>query len=90
MRPAGDPLGEAVAAMSSMDGSTSGCPTGSCCLSCRSTDGLRPVVASSPSGTLCWTGCAGCARGGRHLRITGDAALRLAVEHRQHAGPAQP
>ncbi|SFO35075.1 hypothetical protein SAMN05216207_104643 [Pseudonocardia ammonioxydans] len=66
------------------------CPVAVACWSCRSTDGLRAVVASSPDGDLCWTACSRCAAGGVHLRITRDAGLRLAREHREHAGPGRP
>lgn len=70
--------------------STAPCPVAVVCWSCRATDGLRAVVAASPAGPLCWTACPRCAAGGVHLRITGDAALRLAREHRGHRGPGRP
>ena len=66
------------------------CPVAVACWSCLSTDGLRALVASSPHGAFCWTACGRCAAGGAHVRITGDAALRLAIEHREHTGPARP
>lgn len=65
------------------------CPVGTACWSCRATDRLRAVVAASPAGPLCWTACPRCAAGGVHLRITADAAHRLACEHAEHTGPAE-
>lgn len=61
-----------------------GCPTGAACFACRGTEGLRPIVASSPAGDLCWTACARCASGGATLTLTVYAARRLILEHREH------
>ncbi|TCK25426.1 hypothetical protein [Pseudonocardia endophytica] len=66
---------------------TYGCPIGAVCFACRGTEDLRPIVAASPAGDLCWTACARCARGGVVLRLTGYAARRMILEHREHAAP---
>lgn len=65
------------------------CPVATACWSCRATTGLRALVASSPAGPFCWTACDRCAAGAAPVRITLDAARRLAIEHREHAGPTR-
>jgi hypothetical protein len=46
---------------------------------------LSVAIAESVAGPLCITRCLVCAGEGRFPRLTADAALRLAVEHRAHA-----
>jgi hypothetical protein len=45
---------------------------------------LAVAVADTPFGPVCVTRCACCAAQGRYPRLTTYAALRLAVEHREH------
>lgn len=60
-------------------------------VSCRSTTGLRIRVDSGPVGDICWTACESCASGWVPLRLTRDAVVGLAADHREHLGlPPRP
>ena len=48
---------------------------------------LSVVIVGTPAGALCITRCAICTREGRFPRLTVDAVLRLAAEHRAHVVP---
>ena len=74
-----------------MPGLNETCPVGTVCVSCRSTTDLRIRVDSGPAGDICWTACGKCATGWVPLRLTRDAVVGLAADHREHLGlPPRP
>lgn len=46
---------------------------------------LRVAILGAGAGALCVTLCWGCSANGLLPTLTGDAARRLIIEHREHA-----